>query len=164
MEKGKTSRTFNTSNIVLQVNDISKTFFKGITFGVSKDGLPISTSEPTKTSIKLPSSVLRNTKRDSVRVGFISYANNKFFQPHQMQQSNQSEQSQPSQQVLSSSVFNTNTSNLLEPVVLRFPKPEQEDKEQTLNSSCVFWNEDSKYGKTLTIHQLLVRGSVQNTT
>lgn len=145
MENGKTSRVLNTTNLVLQANEITTNSFQGMTFGISKDGFISTDPEQTKTSVKLPPSLLANTAKKSIRVGFIYYSNNRFFQQmvhddNEEEQSNTSTPITPSNQVLSSSVYDTNTSNLHEPVVLRFPKPVGK-KAYSINSSCVFWDE-----------------------
>ena len=127
MNQGQTTRVFNTTNLVVQANDISKDSYKGMTFSAKR------------TSIQLPQTLMSNTEKNSVRVGFIYFANNKFFQEIINQEQNAST---PSQQVLSSSVYDMDTSSLSQPVVLRFSKPKQ--RGMSLNSSCVFWNNDCK--------------------
>jgi len=143
MEEGKTTKVLNTTNVVLQANDITKTSYQGITFGVTKAGSIAASSKLTTISVKLPSSLLSETDKESVRIGFIYYANNKLFQVKRNEKEQQQHKgTSPSQQVLSSSVYNTNTSSLSQPVILRFARPERvvPDEGLVLNSTCVFWN------------------------
>ena len=144
MKQGTTTTVLKTTNLVLQANDITKTSYKGITFGVTKDGSIAASSKLTTTSVKLPNSLLSETDKESVRIGFIYYATNKLFQvkPDEDDEDKQANQSTLSGQVLSSSVYNTNTSSLSQPVILRFARPERvvPDEGLVLNSTCVFWN------------------------
>ncbi|KAK3728437.1 hypothetical protein QZH41_009483 [Actinostola sp. cb2023] len=134
--EGQTSKVLTTGNLVLQANKVTKASFRGIGFGVKEDGSPTTTVDRSVMSVHLPRSVLDHSNQASSRVGFIHYGNNKLFQSQL-----QGDEIKLSRQVLSSSVYNTTTSNLTKPVRLRISR--LKGGQSLGNASCVYWNEEA---------------------
>lgn len=130
----KKAKELNTTNLLLQAMDITKDTYHGKTFGVTGQGSFSDSLEDTKTSVKLPATLLNKANQTEIRIGFIYFANNKLFHEKTGQESNGT----TSQVVLSSSVYGVDTANLHDPVVLKFPRQKET---RVTNKSCVFWNE-----------------------
>lgn len=143
IENGKSSIALTTENLVLQANKVNKVSFNGIIFGIKEGGTISTNPDDSVISVDLPSSVLQNTNSPSSRVGFVHYANNKLFQS-----TLEGSETKLSNNVLSSSVYNTDTSSLDKPVKLTIPRLKGQDVETLRNSSCVYWDENGTFQGT----------------
>jgi len=123
-------KELNSTNIQLQAMDITKSNYRGLSFDVSSDNIG-----SRKASVTLPNSILNKVTQNTVRVGFIYFANNKLFQEEGKLKVREETTSQV---VLSSSLYGVDTANLPDSVLLKFPRPV---KTGVTNQSCVFWNE-----------------------
>jgi hypothetical protein len=130
----------NSTNLAIQANEVSPESFRGISFGIKKSTTVVTNDvDQNNIFVKLPRSILSNNKKGSVRIGFMYFANNNLFQPKTKLKGNTT----ASKEVLSSTVYSTDTSSLSEPVTLKFRN--SEGREKGLNkSTCVYWHESGK--------------------
>lgn len=140
LEDGKSSIALTRENLVLQANKVEKDSFKGFKFGIKENGTVTANSDDSVTSVDLPTSVLKNTSNTTTRVGFVHYANNKLFQSKL-----EGNATRLSNIILSSSVYNTDTSNLAKPVKLTIPRLKGQDVESLRNYTCVYWDEKGRF-------------------
>jgi hypothetical protein len=149
LEEGTTSRVLNSTNLAIRANAVTRDSFQGITFGIkknNKDG-PSGTSVITNAQhssifVKLPNTILKNSKKSSIRIGFIYYANNKLFQSNPQ---DEERETLLSNEIISSSVYNESVQNLTDPVSLSFPKLKDNDGNPGSPTGCVFWDVSRKY-------------------
>lgn len=144
LEKG-TSKVLNSTNLAIQANAVDASTFNGLGFGISKNGnggkSVVTSEEQTRLFVKLPKAAIENSNKSSpIRIGFIYFANHNLFTEEDEDDESVNER-EHSNEVLCSSVFNTNTSKLSENVTLSFPRPERKEYG---NSSCVYWNEEGR--------------------
>ena len=160
LSDGQPSRLLVAPSVAVQTNRVNPVSFNGLSLAVQTP-----TADPNKltadsmvneelppkevqTSITLPEALFQNKtpSNDAVKVGFVIYQNDIFFQPAVSDE----EESIPSSvisKVGSSSVQDLTFQNLTQPVELVF-QPAINVDESSGNAVCVFWDFDA-LGKRL---------------
>lgn len=150
----KSSRRLIASSIAIHSSRADPDSFKGMTLAVKQSAvdpehlnrnsmvtekLPVADIQ---TSIALPEDMFegQDPSTKAVKIGFVIYQNDKFFQPViPVDDENDRESSSFMSRIVSSSVRNMNFDNLSKPVELVF-EPAQELDLEDMKAVCVFWD------------------------
>lgn len=160
LSEGKNSRRLIAPSVAIQSNRVDPSSFTGMSLAVKppvadadkltsdsmvSDELPMA---DVQTSISLPE-VIFESKAPSgkaVKIGFVIYQNDKFFQPVlPVDEESGQENSSLVSRVISSSVKDMTIENLTRPVELVF-EPAVEIDTTNGESLCVFWDFDAMGG------------------